>query len=231
MAAAGMDMGIGEGAQLGGSVLNSIGQMQGFRALARARAQQRAEQDLIQHEGDAETRASMANNNQNLLEANNQAAAEAPGRAYLETLKGYQPIGLSVSQQTAAAPAMEASMSDLQAANRRLAQARGSQQTARGQQIADLKLEDRRDELRAKSRRLSSMYDLQDMIAMQHGEGLRTGGNLLKAAGGAAGGMGGGAGGGVTSLTGGDGAGEEPEGGWWSSRVTRSRTGGERAAS
>lgn len=189
MAMGGMDMGIGQGAALAGSVLNSIGQQQGFRALAEAKRRQRAEQQAINEDDDRDLGVTIQNNNPAMLDQQNAFQALQPGQEYLERVRDVGPVGLSVSQRVAGAPQQEANMADLQAANQRLAALNGQQQTQTGLRLSDAEFQDRRAGRKSKSRRLAALYDLQDMQAAARGEGLRNGGNLLIAAGGAAGGL------------------------------------------
>ena len=224
MLAAAAGMGLG----LGGSVLNSIGQAQGLRALAKERMRQMAEQEAVQKEANQQTLASITNNNQSLVSGNAEAAAIEPGQAYLTSVSGYTPFGLSAGQANMAAPQMEGSMSDLQAANIRLARSRAAGNAEQSQAIANSELEDKRNGLRNKSRSLSALYDIKDTIAFSKGEGLRTAGNLMKTAGSAAGGMGG-MGGGGSGASVSDGSGDAPLGGWMTRRITRTPNGAEHA--
>jgi hypothetical protein len=184
-----MMAGMGGGAA--GSVLNSVGQQQGFRALAAAKKKQMAEQDGIQREDNQDLGATIQNNNPLLMEARNAAQAIQPGQEYLERVRTVGPVGLSVSQQVAAAPRQESNMADLQGANERLARLNATEQTQTGLRLSDAQFKDRRGGRESKARRLASLYELLDMQAAQKGEGLRNLGNLITAASGAAGGMGG----------------------------------------
>jgi hypothetical protein len=187
MAMGGMDMGIGQGAAAGGALLNAIGQQEGFRALAKAKKKQRAEQQAIQAEDSADLLATEQNNNPLLSAERLSAQNMQPGQEYLERVRSVGPVGLSVSQQTASAPQMQANQSDLQAANQRLARVTGEQDAQTGLRLARGEFEDRRGGRKAKLNRLAALYDLLDMQAAQKGEGLRSAGNILGVAGGVAG--------------------------------------------
>lgn len=191
----GMDMGITQGAALAGSVMNSIGSAQGLRALARERRRQLAETEALEAENVRETGASIANSNPSLLAERASADLAAPGQAYLEKLSTYQPIGLSVSQQTAAAPQLQAGLRMAMDDNQTMARDNGDQVAAMGLRTRQDELQDRRAGLRSKGRRLAALYDLRDQQAAQKGEGLRNGGNMLVGLSGMASGFGGAGGG------------------------------------
>ena len=189
MAGMGMDMGITQGAALAGSVMNSIGSAQGLRALAAERRRQLAEQEKLEKENVAATGASIANSNPNLLAEQATADMAAPGQAYLEKLGTYQPVGLSISQQTAAAPQLQAGLRIAMDDNQQLARENGDEVAAMGLRTRQADLEDRKAGIRSKGRRLAALYELRDQQAAQRGEGLRNGGNMLVGLSGMASGM------------------------------------------
>lgn len=191
MPGAGMDMGIGQGAAMAGSLMNAFGQAQGFRALAAAKKRQREEQDAIQAEDNKDLGVTIQNNNPWLTAEREQFQATQPSAQYLESVRDIAPVGLSVSQRTAIAPQQEANQAELQAANERLGAVNGDRNTATGLRLSQAEFDDRRGGRKAKARRLAALYDLEDTMAAQRGEGLRSAGNMLTVAGGAAGSMGG----------------------------------------
>lgn len=198
MAGMGMDMGIGQGAALAGSIMSSIGDQQSARALARAKRRQRAEQQVFMDRDHADEGARITNDNQWLMDERNTAQAAQAGQQYLESVRGQTPVGLSVSQRVASAPQAEMNMAEAQAANQRLAQAAGQANTQTGLRLSAGEFADRRAGREAESARAAALYDIEDMQAASAGDALRTGGGLLQVAGGAAGGgmfsgMGGGA--------------------------------------
>lgn len=182
----------GAGMGLGGSVLNSIGEQQGFRSLAAAKKKQLAEQDAIQEEDRKDVSATMQNNNPWLMANRNEIQRMQPGQKYLESVRDVGPVGLSVSQQTAGAPQQEANMAEANAANERLARLNAAEQTSVGLRLSDAEFQDRRGGRKSRGQRMAQLYDLLDMQAAQKGEGMRNLGNMLIAGGGAMGGMGGG---------------------------------------
>jgi hypothetical protein len=185
-AAAGMGMGAA------GSVLNSIGEAKGFRALAAAKRAQMAEQDALQEEDRKDFSATMQNNNPWLTANRNEAQAIQPGQQYLESVRNIGPVGLSVSQQVAGAQQQEGNMADVYAANDRLARLNAANQTQTGLRLSKNEFADRRGGRESRGKRMASLYDLLDMQAAQSGEGMRNLGNMLIAGGSAVGGMGGG---------------------------------------
>jgi hypothetical protein len=184
----GMDMGIGQGAALAGSVMSSIGDQQSFKALARAKRRQRAEQMVFQDKDNADQSARITNDNQWLMDERNAAQAAQAGQKYLESTRGMSPVGLSVSQRVQSAPQAEMNQAELQAANQRLAQATGEQNTQTGLRLSAGEFADRRGQRMADAERAAALYDIEDMQAAGAGDGLRAAGGLLQVAGGAAGG-------------------------------------------
>lgn len=174
----------GEGAAVGGAVLSGIGQMQGARGLASAVAKQQTQQMGIQKQADQATGAAIGNTNPALMDERNTAAAAAPGQAYLQSLGGYKPLGMGVAAGNDFASGMQSGGNENIAANIRAARTAGQAQTRRGMAASLGNLEDTRGVLGEKSRRLSSLYSLDDMLAASKGAGLRGVGNLLQVAGG-----------------------------------------------
>jgi len=189
MTAGGMDMGIGEGAAVGGAVLNSVGQMQGFRALAREKRKQLAEQQAIQAEADKDMGATIGNNNPSLLEERTIDQMARPGEEYLQSLQGYKPLGMGAAASAAMVPAQQADANQISAANIRLARQNAQGQTQIGMRVAAAELGDKQAGHTEKSRRLAALYDLRDQAAASEGAELRGAGNMLQAAGGVAGGF------------------------------------------
>jgi hypothetical protein len=187
MAGMGMDMGIGQGAALAGSVMSSIGDQQSFKALAKAKRRQRAEQMAFQDKDNADQSARITNDNQWLMDERNAAQAAQAGQKYLEATRGMSPVGLSVSQRVQSAPQTEMNQAELQAANQRLAQATGEQNTQTGLRLSAGEFADRRGQRMADAERAAALYDIEDMQAAGAGDGLRAAGGLLQVAGGAAG--------------------------------------------
>lgn len=187
MAGMGMDMGIGQGAALAGSVMSSIGDQQSFKALARAKRRQRAEQQLFQDKDNADQSARITNDNQWLMDERNTAQAADAGSKYLESTRDMSPVGLSVSQRVQSAPQAQMNTAELQAANQRLAQAAGQANTQTGLRMSAGEFADRRDQRMADAQRAAALYDTEDMQAAGTGDALRAGGGLLQVAGGAAG--------------------------------------------
>ena len=187
MAGMGMDMGIGQGAALAGSVMSSIGDQQSFKALARAKRRQRAEQQLFQDKDNADQSARITNDNQWLMDERNTAQAADAGSKYLESTRDMSPVGLSVSQRVQSAPQAQMNTAELQAANQRLAQAAGQANTRTGLRMSAAEFADRRDQRMADAQRAAASYDIEDMQAAGAGDALRAGGGLLQVAGGAAG--------------------------------------------
>jgi hypothetical protein len=195
----GMDMGIGQGAALAGSIMSSIGDQQSFRALAKAKRRQRAEQQVFQDKDNADQSARITNDNQWLMDERNAAQAAQAGQKYLEATRDMSPVGLSVSQRIQSAPQAEMNQAELQAANQRLAQAAGEQNAQTGLRLSAGEFADRRGQRMADAERAAALYDIENMQAAAKGDGLRAAGGLLQVAGGAAGGgmlsgIGGGAG-------------------------------------
>lgn len=174
----------GEAAAVGGAVLNGVGQMQGARALASQVAKQQTQQMGIQKEADQATGAAVGNNNPAILDERNTAAVAAPGQAYLQSLNGYRPLGMSVAASNDFATGLQSGGNENIAANIRAARASGQAQTRRGMAASLGNLEDTRATLAEKARRLSSLYSLNDTLAASRGAGLRGFGNLLQVAGG-----------------------------------------------
>lgn len=179
----------GEAAAVGGAVLNSVGQAQGFRALAREKKRQMAEQMALQAEADKEQGASIANNNPSLVDARNTDQLARPGEEYLQTLQAYKPLGMGAAAAGAFVPAAQADANAVSAANIRLARQNAQGQNRIGMQVAAGDLADKRAGVEEKSRRLAALYDIKDQRAAGEGAELRGFGNMLQTAGGVAGGF------------------------------------------
>lgn len=176
-----------------GILANNIGQAQGARGLAGAKRAQLAEQQKFQDESNADTGAAIANANPALAAEQSTASFAQPGQAFVEGLKDYHPLGLSMPAQQALSSSMGATVADAEEANQRLARINGRGQAQRGIGLSMQALQDKQGTLRDKFKRRAALYDIQDQVAAGHGMALREGGNIAKAVGSgmAGGGMGG----------------------------------------
>ena len=180
---------IGASGAAAGSVLNSVGQQQGFRSLAKEKRRQRGETNLINTEDVQDMGATIQNSNPLMAQDRLQIQMSQPGQQYLESVRNLAPVGLSVSQQVAGAPQAQGNMAALQAGNQRLADTAAKEEAQTGLRLSQAEFKDRRGGREAKARRLAALYDILDMQALQKGEGLRNLGNMITAGRSMAGGM------------------------------------------
>lgn len=224
----GADMGIGEGAQLGGDIMAQIGAAQGARAMAEAKKAQLAEQQAFQRQANQRLGLVVANNSPWSTQSQYDIQSAQPGQAYIEALGHAAPLGLSTGP--AGAPAAKAfqersgdNMGQLQAAGARLRQLQGIDRSSEKLQQAEAEGQSDIAGIRKKAGQAAGLYALDDQVAAGHGMALRMGGQLLSSlGGGVAGGgfsgpsglFGGGSGGSIPSN-----AGQSPRGGWATRRV------------